>query len=59
MEKFNIVLLGATGYTGRLCAAYMARVLPEAIPWAIAGRSKVKLEKLYKDLELQQKPLRT
>ncbi|XEU98074.1 hypothetical protein FSHL1_003361 [Fusarium sambucinum] len=56
MEKFNIVLLGATGYTGRLCAAYMARVLPEAIPWAIAGRSKVKLEQLYKDLELQQKP---
>ncbi|QPC75071.1 hypothetical protein HYE68_005823 [Fusarium pseudograminearum] len=54
MDKFDIVLLGATGYTGRLCAAYMAQVLPETTSWAIAGRSKSKLEHLYKDLDLQQ-----
>jgi hypothetical protein len=55
MEKFDIVLLGATGYTGRLCAAYMAQVLPETTSWAIAGRSRVKLAQLYEDLELQRK----
>ncbi|RGP70606.1 hypothetical protein FSPOR_3907 [Fusarium sporotrichioides] len=53
MEKFDIVLLGATGFTGRLCAAYMAQVLPETISWAIAGRSKTKLEELYKRIELK------
>ncbi|RBQ76869.1 hypothetical protein FVER14953_01057 [Fusarium verticillioides] len=36
----DIVLLGATGYTGRLCALYMAQVLPGNVSWAIAGRSK-------------------
>lgn len=53
MDTFDIVLLGATGYTGRLCAAYMAQVLPETTSWAIAGRNKSKLEQLYNDLELQ------
>ncbi|GKU10319.1 unnamed protein product [Fusarium langsethiae] len=53
MEKFDIVLLGATRFTGRLCAAYMAQVLPETISWTIAGRSKTKLEELYKRIELK------
>ncbi|VTO81755.1 unnamed protein product [Fusarium graminearum] len=53
MDTFDIVLLGATGYTGRLCAAYMAQVLPETTSWAIAGRNRSKLEQLYNDLELQ------
>jgi short subunit dehydrogenase-like uncharacterized protein len=59
MEKSDIVLLGATGYTGRLCAAYMAQVLPETTSWAIAGRSKSKLEELYKDLNLNRTKCRS
>lgn len=52
-EKVDIVLLGATGYTGRLCAAYMSHALPENTTWAIAGRNKSKLQDLYKDLNLE------
>lgn len=54
MKTFDIVLLGATGYTGRLCAAYMAQVLPGTMSWAIAGRSRNKLEELHKELGLQE-----
>lgn len=50
----DIVLLGATGYTGRLCALYMAQVLPGNVSWAIAGRSKSKLQALHKELQLEE-----
>ncbi|KAF4337100.1 hypothetical protein FBEOM_9089 [Fusarium beomiforme] len=50
----DIVLLGATGYTGRLCASYMAQVLPEHITWTIAGRDRSKLRDLYKQLQLEE-----
>ena len=52
--KIDIVLLGATGYTGRLCAAYMAQALPEDVSWAIAGRSESKLQDLHKELKLEE-----
>jgi short subunit dehydrogenase-like uncharacterized protein len=49
--KIDIVLLGATGYTGRLCAAYMTKVIPNTVSWAIAGRNQTKLEDLQKELK--------
>ncbi|KAF5006873.1 hypothetical protein FDECE_6770 [Fusarium decemcellulare] len=49
--KIDIVLLGATGFTGRLCAAYMAETIPESVSWAIAGRNQNKLENVQKELE--------
>ncbi|KAF5671788.1 hypothetical protein FHETE_4001 [Fusarium heterosporum] len=52
-KKIDIVLLGATGYTGRLCAAYMSHVLPENTSWAIAGRSADKLKDLHNSLDLE------
>src|SRR3954463_3669649 len=39
----RVVLFGATGYTGRLTAAEMAR---RGLDFAIAGRNKSKLEAL-------------
>ncbi|MET0341591.1 MAG: saccharopine dehydrogenase NADP-binding domain-containing protein [Polyangiales bacterium] len=40
----HVVILGATGFTGGLVAAYFARnVDPRLTPWAIAGRSRDKL----------------
>lgn len=44
--KFDIVVYGATGYTGQLVAEYLAaHYLGEGAPtWAMAGRSKDKLE---------------
>jgi saccharopine dehydrogenase (NAD+, L-glutamate forming) len=36
---YDIVLFGATGFTGELTAAYLARNAPAATRWALAGRN--------------------
>jgi len=44
-RDFDLVLFGATGFTGRLCAEYLAQsgeIAPER--WALAGRQRAKLE---------------
>jgi len=43
-RDFDIVLFGATGFTGRLVAEYLARHLPTGARWALAGRSQERLE---------------
>jgi len=43
-RQYDIVLYGATGYTGKLTASHMAMHLPTDIKWAISGRSESKLE---------------
>ena len=48
-KEFDIVVYGATGYTGRLVAEHFVREYggkPEAPKWAMAGRSKAKLEEV-------------
>lgn len=47
---FDIVLYGATGFTGRQTVEYMARHAPGKIRWAIAGRDRVRLEHLRQHL---------
>ncbi|KAL9112620.1 MAG: hypothetical protein Q9227_003191 [Pyrenula ochraceoflavens] len=51
VTRYDFVVLGATGYTGKLCAEYITTALPTDITWAIAGRSRGKLEELAKDLK--------
>jgi len=43
-RQYDVVLYGATGYTGKLTASYMATHLPSDTKWAISGRSESKLE---------------
>jgi short subunit dehydrogenase-like uncharacterized protein len=43
-RELDVVLFGATGFTGRLVAEYLARRGPRA--WAIAGRNRDKLAAL-------------
>jgi short subunit dehydrogenase-like uncharacterized protein len=43
-REFDIVLFGATGFTGRLTADYLAEHAPDGLGWALAGRSPAKLE---------------
>jgi short subunit dehydrogenase-like uncharacterized protein len=47
-RELDLVLFGATGFTGRLTAEYLARHLdrqgPDGLRWALAGRSLEKLE---------------
>jgi short subunit dehydrogenase-like uncharacterized protein len=44
-REFDIIVYGATGYTGRLVAEYLV-TRPEAPKWAMAGRSLAKLEEV-------------
>lgn len=50
-RKFDIVLFGATGFTGQLVAEYLAKNAGgRGVKWAIAGRNPVKLEAIRADL---------
>ncbi|GIJ25590.1 saccharopine dehydrogenase [Micromonospora qiuiae] len=42
-RAYDIVLFGATGFTGELTAQYLARHAPPGLRWAIAGRNPDKL----------------
>jgi short subunit dehydrogenase-like uncharacterized protein len=43
-REYDFVLLGATGYTGKLAAEYITLHLPTNLKWAVAGRSESKLK---------------
>ncbi|MGH8530535.1 MAG: saccharopine dehydrogenase family protein [Nevskiales bacterium] len=45
-RPYDLVLFGATGYTGGLTAEYLARHAPVSMRWAIAGRDRSKLDAL-------------
>ena len=49
-RDLDIVLFGATGFTGALTAEYLARNAPADLRWALAGRSPEKLETVRADL---------
>jgi short subunit dehydrogenase-like uncharacterized protein len=42
-RTYDVVLFGATGFTGGLTAEYLAAHAPDGLRWAIAGRSESKL----------------
>ncbi len=45
-REFDIIVYGATGFTGRLVAEYLGETYPTDIKWAMAGRSLTKLEEV-------------
>jgi short subunit dehydrogenase-like uncharacterized protein len=49
-RDYEIVLYGATGFTGRLAAEYLTRHGGEDLRWAIAGRERSKLEQTRDEL---------
>ncbi|MDP3892597.1 trans-acting enoyl reductase family protein, partial [Nocardioides sp.] len=51
-RDLDVVLLGATGFTGGLTAEYLAHHAPQGLRWAIAGRTTAKLEKVRSHLAL-------
>lgn len=42
-RELDVVVYGATGYTGQLVADYLARSGPADLRWAVAGRSAARL----------------
>lgn len=51
-REFDLVLLGATGFTGGLTARYLAEHAPQDLRWALAGRNEAKLRALGIDVPL-------
>lgn len=53
-NRIDIIVLGATGYTGKHTVKYLATFIKEAeyadVTWGIAGRSKEKLHHLISEL---------
>ncbi len=45
-REFDVILFGATGFTGRQAVKYLSLKAPACLKWAIAGRDQTKLEAL-------------
>jgi len=50
-RQYEIVVFGATGYTGKLTAKQITKFLPTDLKWAIAGRSESKLKAIAGELK--------
>ena len=49
-RKYDLVMFGATGFTGSLCVDYLIKQYGiSSFKWAIAGRNKAGLEKVLKE----------
>lgn len=50
--EFDVIVWGATGYTGRLVAEHLAKTygVGGAVKWAMAGRSQKKLEEVRDEI---------
>lgn len=50
-RPYDLIVWGATGFTGRLVVEYLAGRYPvgESLRWAVAGRDRVRLEKLLSE----------
>lgn len=49
-REYDVVLFGATGFTGKLTAEYLARHAGADLRWAIAGRDRSKLQRVKDEL---------
>src|SRR3970040_232605 len=45
-REYDVVLYGASGFTGRQTVAYFAAHAPRGLRWAIAGRDRGRLERV-------------
>lgn len=49
-RELDLVLFGATGYTGQVVVEYLQQHAPSTLRWALAGRSADKLRKVSTEL---------
>lgn len=50
-KEFDLVLLGPTGYTGKLTAEHIVRHFPTNLKWALVGRSATKIQAVAAELK--------
>ncbi len=60
-KKYELIIWGASGFTGRLVAEYLLEQygVGNELRWAIAGRNKEKLENIREDLGDEDLPILT
>jgi len=49
-REFDLILLGATGFTGSLVARHLHDTYGDTLNWAMAGRNLTKLQRVQSDL---------
>jgi short subunit dehydrogenase-like uncharacterized protein len=49
-RDYDVILYGASGFTGKQTVQYFARQAPATLRWAIAGRNRAKLEAVKAEL---------
>ena len=50
-RTYDLIVFGATGYTGKLTAEHITTHLPTDLKWAVAGRSETKLAGIVNELK--------
>lgn len=55
--RFDVVVYGATGFTGRQCAAYLAEHAPPDLRWTLAGRRADALAQVAAEVGLAAAPI--
>lgn len=50
-RQYELILFGASGYTGKLTAEWISEHLPQDLKWAIAGRNAQKLQSIVDELK--------
>ena len=56
-RDFDVIVWGATGFTGRLVADYLNTQYPAGLKWAMAGRSEEKLRAVREEIGAKEIPL--
>ena len=51
-REFDVIVYGATGFTGRLVAEYLQNTYGQEVSWAMAGRSVTKLESVRDEMRI-------
>lgn len=49
-RPYDLLIYGATGFTGRLVAIYLAKHAPPSLRWGIAGRDSQKLQNILTEV---------
>lgn len=49
-RKYDLVIFGSTGFTGKMAAVYLAKQYGTGVRWAIAGRRRAALEDVRKEV---------
>jgi short subunit dehydrogenase-like uncharacterized protein len=52
-RPYELVVFGATGFTGKYTCEHIVSHLPTDLKWAVAGRSESKLQSLVDELKAQ------